>query len=193
MSWRSWKVRKCVARSKAWKDLMAYSEDECTLYFQYRRCSPYVECRAFVHGPWRLLWHKAVWESAFDSVPIEEKFRMAKNILKRLAERKAKAKTGTAVADPAGAKKYPNLHCLMTALVDEEQNERRVATLTVFADDGCYKVCLNERNVSLTLWASSETLDGLWEALEARLSVDDVDWREGRPERPQEAKKKSGK
>lgn len=182
MSWKRSAAKRKRSRARQWIDVIEIGGVEDLLKFQYRRCSPYVEARVSA-GLWdKVLWHMAILESRFNRATVEELDAVAKNILKRLAERKAKAKTGSAVSDPLAEKKYPNLFTLMTALLDDDKQPRRVATLTLFADDGAFKVCLNERNVSLSLWAASETLEGVWEALEARLSVDDVDWKESRPE-----------
>lgn len=179
-----------AARRRRWCELARLETATETLYLVYRRSGVIVECKVVTGFLRRVMWHKAVLASAFDAAPVEERDIMAKNILKRLAERKAKVKTGSCVEDPVAAKKYPSLYTLMTALLDDSGESRRVATLTVFADEAAYRICLNERNVSLSLWAASDTLDGVWEALEARLSVDEVDWKENKPETRQAGGKK---
>lgn len=190
MGYEGRRLKLRAARRHRWCELARLGTAAETLYLLYRRSGFVVECKVVTGFLGRLLWHKAVLASAFDAVPVERRDTMAKNILKRLAERKERVKTGTLVEDPAASKKYPSLYCLMTALLDDAGGPRRVATLTVFADDGAFRVCLNERNVSLSLWAASDTLDGVWEALEARLSVDEVDWKENKPEtRPGATKK----
>jgi len=61
---------------------------------------------------------------------------------------------------------------------DGEVRER--ATLIVFVEDGAFKVCLSEKNMQATLWATSATFAGLLEALEDRLTADAPDWRKAK-------------
>jgi hypothetical protein len=62
---------------------------------------------------------------------------------------------------------------------DGEVRER--STLVVFVEDGQFKVCLSEKNLNATLWATASSFAGLLEALEDRLTADAPDWRRQRP------------
>jgi hypothetical protein len=75
----------------------------------------------------------------------------------------------------------PVLHAFLTEGKDGQGKERRTSTLLVFVDEGAWKACLTERDHELTLWASSDTLWGLLEALEARLTERPVEWRKKKP------------
>lgn len=55
------------------------------------------------------------------------------------------------------------------------------SSLVVFVEDGLFKACLTEKDSNSVLWASCKSFDELLEALEARLTDDQPDWRKGRP------------
>jgi len=57
---------------------------------------------------------------------------------------------------------------------------RRTGTITVFAEDGRFKVCLNDREHKISCFVASETLLGLLDAVEDILLSGKGDWREPR-------------
>lgn len=86
---------------------------------------------------------------------------------------------GTSVDVEGGGfgKAYPGLWEFMTSARYADGSPRVPGTLTLFVDAGSVKGCLNDRDQSLTGWASATTVDGLLEALEAGLTGDSLDWR----------------
>lgn len=54
---------------------------------------------------------------------------------------------------------------------------RKVGTLLVFAEDGKWKACLNDRDGGNYCFASSDALEGLLEALDRGLQSGGLDWR----------------
>ncbi len=74
---------------------------------------------------------------------------------------------------------YPNLWEFMTSTKYADGSPRVLGSLTVFVDAVCLKACLNDRDSSLVAFASAETMEGLWAALERGLKDDSLDWRRG--------------
>jgi hypothetical protein len=72
---------------------------------------------------------------------------------------------------------HPALWDYLTQKLWEDGTERRTATLTIFAEDGLLKVCINDRDSARSLWASDETWAGTFEALEALLGDPKAPWR----------------
>ena len=87
------------------------------------------------------------------------------------------AAAGLAVDDPAFAIAFPQLHLMMTSLVDDDGKLRQVCTLTVVCEDGQVKCGINERNHNLSLWTGCGTLGGAFAALEEALGERPVQWR----------------
>lgn len=71
----------------------------------------------------------------------------------------------------------PALAEYLTAAIEGEGRQRKTATLLLFAEDGCFKVCLNDRQEALSAWASGSTIQEAIEALEASLQAGEASWR----------------
>ncbi len=84
----------------------------------------------------------------------------------------------------------PAVHEFLTASKDEDLRPRKTSTLTFFSEAGLFKVCLNEREQGLTLWATSDTFEGCLVALESILAAPVVPWRVVPQTGPQGQKKK---
>lgn len=90
--------------------------------------------------------------------------------------------------DPAMKQAYPILHAYMTENVwpdeacfgDVAGKPRKVATLLVFTELGQWKAVLNDRAQGLSLWATSDSHEGLMGALDELLASDTVPWRKAR-------------
>jgi len=54
---------------------------------------------------------------------------------------------------------------------------RKTGTLLIFAEDGRWKACLNDRDGGNYCFASADTVEGLLEALERGLKGGGLDWR----------------
>lgn len=88
---------------------------------------------------------------------------------------------GACASDASLAETCPALHEFLTLCVLPGGATRSPATLLVFSEGGLWKAVLNERDAGLNLWATAESLQGLWSELEARLTAPVVDWRPARP------------
>lgn len=99
---------------------------------------------------------------------------------------KAKAPVGGGDAggvDVVLAKECPTLACYLGSDTWPDGEVRQRSTLIVFFEEGSYKACLSDKDTNMTLWAAAKTLEGLPEALEARLTDDSPDWRKQRPQK----------
>lgn len=54
---------------------------------------------------------------------------------------------------------------------------RVLGTITVFADEGVVKLCVNDRAQSLVAFVTASTLEGAFHALEEGMEDDRLDWR----------------
>lgn len=88
---------------------------------------------------------------------------------------------GQAFSDPEFARSYPTLHAYLTRLDDDAGKKRITATVMIFCEDGVAKGALRERNHDLTLWMTSSSILGLFEALEEALKKRPIEWRKNNP------------
>lgn len=84
---------------------------------------------------------------------------------------------GAAATDSDLAAACPALHEFLTVSVLPDGKARQTSTLLVFTEGAVWKAVLNERDGDLSLWATAESLQGLWHELEARLTAPNVEWR----------------
>jgi hypothetical protein len=63
----------------------------------------------------------------------------------------------------------------------EDGSPRDLGSLTVFADDGKLKACLNDRGAGMVAFVSSDTLVGLLEAASRAAGGSGGDWRTSKP------------
>jgi len=73
---------------------------------------------------------------------------------------------------------FPALGEYLTLTHWEDGTPRQRSTLTIFAEDDCWKCCLNDRDGSRSLFASASTFEGLLRTLERVLESDEVPWRD---------------
>lgn len=102
---------------------------------------------------------------------------MAVKYLKAALAAAGKGSAGKEPSDPELAKRCPAVAEFMTSLTGPTGESRQTSTLTVFTDSDGWKVCLNERDAELSLWAVGTSLMGALEALEERLTAPVVEWR----------------
>ncbi len=77
----------------------------------------------------------------------------------------------------------PLLTEYLVSTVFGDGSERQTATLLIFATEGVWKVCLNDRAEEQALWASGVDVASALDALERMLDTEAPDWR--RTTRPQ--------
>ena len=74
-------------------------------------------------------------------------------------------------------KLHPRLWEMLSLAQYDDGTARVLATLTIFTDAGCVKVCLNDRDQGLTAFASGASLEVALRALEAGLAADSLEWK----------------
>lgn len=74
---------------------------------------------------------------------------------------------------------HPSLADFLTADSWADGSVRQLPTLILFAEDGRWKACLNDRAEERSAWVTSDTLEGLFAVLDAQLESGTTDWRGG--------------
>ena len=84
---------------------------------------------------------------------------------------------------------YPHLWRYLTQTRWEDGTARQPSSLSIFSQHGKWTIMLAEKNWGLILFATADRLEGLWEALDARLADPRADWREDRKSADAKAKR----
>ena len=84
---------------------------------------------------------------------------------------------------------YPKLWTFLTSTQWEDGTSRQPSTVSIFMQGGRWTICLTEKNWDLILFATADRLEGVWEAIDARLSDPKADWRENRSKAGDRAKR----
>jgi hypothetical protein len=95
------------------------------------------------------------------------------------------------LVDSDFVKKFPAVHAFMTEVEDEKGKERSVSKVTVFVEAGQIKASLSDPDSECSTYVSCDTLAGVWEALETRLSAGEAEWRAWAGGKPQKGRKRS--
>lgn len=81
-----------------------------------------------------------------------------------------------AAHDPAFAETYPVL-CQWLTLVGLRGTQRKSGTLLLFAEEGKWKGCINDRDGGRYAFVSAESVAGLLEGLDRSLKLGNIEWR----------------
>lgn len=84
---------------------------------------------------------------------------------------------GKWLGDGETAMRYPQLCEFLTADEYEGGGKRTRGTLTLMSIDRSWRAVLNDKDSNESLWAASDTLAGLLEAIELELLADEPNWR----------------
>lgn len=76
---------------------------------------------------------------------------------------------------------FPAILEYLTSAEWEDGQCRETSTLLIFQEDGFWKVCLNDRSLLRSLWASGSSLPGAIRALEMALQTGSCEWRRSQP------------
>lgn len=82
-----------------------------------------------------------------------------------------------ALADEASLKKYPTLVEYLTTLRWEDGTDRKPSSLSIFVEDGAWKVAVNDKDLQRSLYISGETLQDALGSVEKALRGENADWR----------------
>lgn len=81
------------------------------------------------------------------------------------------------VNDPDMRDKLPVLYDFLTLTVWDDGDPREPGTVLIMAQDGMWKVWLNDKDGDRTAFLSADTFIGLLAMCDARLGADSVPWR----------------
>lgn len=82
-----------------------------------------------------------------------------------------------AARDETFERQFESLHEFMTARLFDDGSERETATLLVFASDGQWKACLNDRAEGRVAFVTGRTVQDLFKLLNEQLDSSSVEWR----------------
>lgn len=117
--------------------------------------------------------------NVFEMSPEWEEALVAKWVRKAV-ERQRSAAEAKSVEGAEWEASHPALWEYMSLEEGEEGKERITSMLCVFSEKGVVKVCLQDRQEALSLWASGQSLVEALDALEAVLQAGTGDWRAAR-------------
>jgi hypothetical protein len=100
-----------------------------------------------------------------------------------------KAAGPLAATDPTAEGRWPTLLALLTVRDSGGKGIRQTSTLTVLAEDGVFKGGLRDRQEGVSLWVSSSSLLGVYDALEGALQATTVNWRKTPDYKPRDRQK----
>lgn len=95
-------------------------------------------------------------------------------------------KPDTAASFPAGSMGFPDdeFAALYPAVVDylvsskyDDGSPRNRSSVSLFVEDNCVKLSLNDKDTRRTLYVASQSVDEAFKVLEAALCVDNPPWR----------------
>jgi hypothetical protein len=72
---------------------------------------------------------------------------------------------------------YPTVSEYLGATTYADGSKRDTSTLTVFLESGSLKVALNDRDLSRSIYVTSDTFSRAMEQMEKALNEKDADWR----------------
>jgi hypothetical protein len=79
------------------------------------------------------------------------------------------------------AARYPSISAFLSEVFWDDGSCRVPGTLLVCYDDGRPKAWLNDKGLHRTAWLSADSLEGLWDTMEAVLRDEAVEWRAAKP------------
>lgn len=104
--------------------------------------------------------------------------RLPMSILQRKIVRTGAEGGAQAVPEDAAVQgMFPSLWEYLTAVKYGDGDARVPSTLLIFAEDGMFKVCLNDRDSSAASWSSGSDILGAVASLEGRLASGTAEWR----------------
>lgn len=95
-------------------------------------------------------------------------------------------KPDTAASFPAGSMGFPDdeFAALYPTVVDylvsskyDDGSPRNRSSVSLFVEDNCVKLSLNDKDTRRTLYVASQSVDEAFKVLEAALCVDNPPWR----------------
>lgn len=106
----------------------------------------------------------------------EDAMGKLEDLLRQAAEQAGTSRTPSKAPDDAkAAKKWPMVYACLTQTTLEDGSSREASKVTLFFEHGTWKGGITEPNLECSAWATASTLEGVLDALEARLTSGDPD------------------
>lgn len=86
----------------------------------------------------------------------------------------------SAAADAGTLKSFPAIVAYLTETAWDDGKARQTATLMIFAEDGRWKVMLNDRDAGAVAFVSGDDVRACLTSLEKGLEAGTLDWRASR-------------
>jgi len=130
---------------------------------------------------WRRLpvLHPVQWRLT----PHEEETCVA-SYVRRLVENEAQRRQVQGPEAEAWVRAHPALWEYLTLEAFDDGTKRQTATVCLFVEDGFVKIALQDRQEGRSLWVSSPSPEGGFDALEAHLAQGTGEWRRSRNGHP---------
>jgi len=104
----------------------------------------------------------------------------AMSMLRKREERRVLGEERSPLEDLEAQKRWPALWEHLTAGAYPDGKVRERSSLTVFYQDSTIRGMVRDKDLKLCLWATSKSLFGLLDMLEAGCNDPDAEWREDR-------------
>lgn len=83
----------------------------------------------------------------------------------------------TPLTDDKFAKKYPTVLEYLTDVQWDDGTERERSTVSLFIEDGAFKLALNDKALRRSLYVTADTMEAAFSVLERSLQAPQADWR----------------
>lgn len=97
--------------------------------------------------------------------------------MKRPAETTAPGGAAPSATDDRFLKLYPTLHTYMTDTTWEDGTSREVSSLSVFVEDGRWKIAINDKDLRRSVYVTGGTFLEAMQAAEKAVASSGCDWR----------------
>jgi hypothetical protein len=89
---------------------------------------------------------------------------------------------GGVIQQPAEewAAEYPHVWEFISLDKWEDGSPRIPGSITLFAEDGAWKACLNDKGMQLVAFVTARSAEGLFEAMQGALMTGLADWRKSK-------------
>ena len=98
-------------------------------------------------------------------------------LVRKPDKRSSRERVGASMPDESFATEYPTITGYLCDAAYEDGTPRRPSALSLFCEDGCLKLALNDKDNERSLYVASDSLEGALATLEKALLTDNQPWR----------------
>ncbi len=158
-------------RRRFWQDTLVTEQATCVVEYAFGMLIPVV----YVRGG-RRFYPASSPASLYMGPNAADQREWMMGLISQALGKAANGVAASKATDAVMEKQCPVLFAFMTE-TEEEGKPRSPSSLVIFTEDGLWKGCLSEKDSSLQLWRTGETLQKLLGALEKALASGNADWR----------------